>query len=107
LDPGAPRVTRRAEMDQLAVEPDLAFVRLQRARQRLDQRRLAGAVVADDREDLAGVELEVGAVQRDDLAVALHQTARLEDRLPVLRRHVARRCVSWSTDTARMTRMPV
>ena len=86
LDPGAARVERGAEVHALAVQEDLALVRLERARQRLDQRRLAGAVVADDREDLAGVELEVGAVQGDDVAEALDEPARLEDRAPACSR---------------------
>ena len=80
LDPGAPRVAWRAEVHALAVEADLPLVRLQCSRERLDQCRLAGAVVADDREDLARVELEVGPVQRDDVSVALDDPARLEDR---------------------------
>ena len=41
------------EMHRLAVQQDLAGVGDDRAGQRLDQRRLAGAVVADDAEDLA------------------------------------------------------
>ena len=60
----APRIGRRLEVDDLAVELDLAFVGDRGARQRLDQRRLAGAVVADHCEDLAGAQFEVGAVQR-------------------------------------------
>ena len=61
LDAGAARIARGAEVHALAVEPDLALVRLQRARERLDQRRLAGAVVADDREDLVGIQLQIGS----------------------------------------------
>jgi hypothetical protein len=82
LDAGGAGVHRRAEMHRLAVEEDLAAVRDQRAGQRLDQAGLAGAVVADHREDLAGVELEVAAVERgDDPAVALDQALRLQDRV--------------------------
>jgi hypothetical protein len=51
------------------------------ARERLDQARLAGAVVADDREDLARVELEVRAVDGGHVAVALDQALGLQDRL--------------------------
>ena len=50
------------------------------ARQRLDQRRLAGAVVADQGDDLAGVDVEVGAVQGGHLAEPAGQPAGLEDR---------------------------
>jgi hypothetical protein len=77
LDAGAARIGRAAEVHRPAVELDLALVGHQRARQRLDQRGLARAVVADHREDLAGAQVEVGAVQRGDVAVALDQAARL------------------------------
>src|SRR5205823_3357692 len=105
LDPGTARVAGGPEVHGLGVEQDLALVRLDRARERLDQRRLAGAVVADDREDLLRIELEVSASQREDVAVALDESPRLEDRRNVV--HSRLRCVSWSTDTARMTRIPV
>ena len=52
------------KLDRLAVEPDLAGIGNDRAGERLDQGRLAGAVVADDGEDLAGIELEIGVVER-------------------------------------------
>ena len=77
FDAGAARVDRRAELHRLAVEQDLAGVGHGGAGQRLDQAALAGAVVADHRQDLAGAQLEVGAVQRRDLAVALDQAAGL------------------------------
>ena len=90
---------------------DLALVGDHGAGQRLDQARLAGAVVADHGEDLAGVEVEVGAVDGGHVAVALDQPAGLQDRRAAARvrrgAHVARLRASWSTDTARMTRMPV
>ena len=49
-----------------------------RAGERLDQAGLAGAVVADDGQDLAGQQVEVGAVERGDVAVALDQAAGLQ-----------------------------
>ena len=67
-------------MHDLAGKADLAGVRRQRAAQSLDQRRLAGAVVANHRENLAGIEIEVGMVERDDTPEPLHQAARLQDR---------------------------
>ena len=76
LDPGSSGLAWRVETHPVAVEADLSVVRLQRARQGLDQRRLAGAVVADDRDDLARVELEVGAVEGHDVPEALDQAAR-------------------------------
>ena len=50
---------------------DRAFARLDDAAERLDQRRLAGAVLAEQREDLAGVEIERDAAQRRDAAEPL------------------------------------
>src|SRR5207237_6196559 len=74
LDPVSLRVERPVETDFLAVEDERALVRDDRPRQRLDPRRLAGAVVADHREYLALAKLEVAAVHRGDVAVALHET---------------------------------
>ena len=54
---------------------DLAFVRNDRAGDRLDQRRLAGAVVADHGQDLARIEIEIGIVEGGDAAVALDEAA--------------------------------
>ena len=70
--PGCAR-TRR-----LPVDANLAGIGLQRAREDLDQRRLAGAVVADEREDLAVIEVEVDSAQCLDVAERLPQAARLE-----------------------------
>ena len=64
----------------LAVEEDLAGVGGQAPVQRLDQGGLAGAVVADDRQHLAGVEVEVDAVEADDPAEGLDQAAGRQDR---------------------------
>ena len=57
VDGGDPRVRRvlgRAEVHRLALPDDLAAVGLPDAGDRLDQRRLARAVVADQGGDLAG-----------------------------------------------------
>ena len=45
------------------------------------QRRLAGAVLAEERVDLAGLQVEVDAAQRLDAAEALLDAAHLEERL--------------------------
>jgi hypothetical protein len=45
------------------------------ARDRLDHRGLAGAVVADHGKDFAGIEIEIGLVERGDAAIALDETA--------------------------------
>ena len=52
----------------LAAHDDLAARRLHHAGQDLDQRRLAGAVVADEADDLALVDVEIDAAQRVDAA---------------------------------------
>ena len=49
LDAGSARILRAFERDLLAVEQDLTLVRDLGTGEALDQRRLAGAVVADDR----------------------------------------------------------
>ena len=53
LDPELRRVLRPVDVDRLAVEEDLAGVHRVDAGDALDQRRLAGAVVADERHHLA------------------------------------------------------
>src|SRR5919204_343233 len=54
-------------------------VRCAEAREHLDQRRLAGAVLADQRVDLAAVEREVDAVQRPRAGERLAQPADRQD----------------------------
>src|SRR5439155_26527060 len=105
LDARAARVERRPEVHGLTVEADLTLVGVDRPRERLDQRRLAGAVVADHGEDLVRVQVEVGPGEGGHVPVALDEPARLKDRLAAVQRRPL--CVSWSTETARMTRMPV
>ena len=61
--------------DGLALEEDLALVERVDADDALDERRLAGAVVADERHHLAGADLEVDPVER------LHRAERLRDAL--------------------------
>jgi hypothetical protein len=53
-DAGRGGDVRRGEADRLAVERDVAGVGLVDAGEDLDQRRLAGAVLADERGDLSG-----------------------------------------------------
>ena len=64
--------------DPLALEVQLSLVERQVSGQRLDQRGLAGPVVADDRDDLAGVDVEVRSVERPDVAEASGQASRFE-----------------------------
>ena len=52
--------------DRLAADEDLAAGRLDHAGEDLDQRRLAGAVVADQPDDLAAVDVQADAAERVD-----------------------------------------
>jgi len=60
---------------RLAFEPNFALVRANGARDRLDQRRLAGAIVADDRKDFARIEVEIGVIEGGDATVSLDEAA--------------------------------
>ena len=65
-DPGLDRIPRRVESNRLSVELDLARVRAIEAGQDVRQRRLAGAVLAEERVHLARRRLEGHAVVRHD-----------------------------------------
>ena len=75
-DPVLLGVARIARGVGNAVELETACVRPHRPRQDAHQRALAGAVLADDRVDLAGASLERDAAQRDRRAEALGDPAR-------------------------------
>src|SRR5690606_41109954 len=71
-----PFPTRRSsDLDRVAVEDDRPAARLQDAGDGADQRGLAGAVGADERDDLAGADLEADAVERLRVAVEHRQVA--------------------------------
>ena len=115
LDARLARVVRGLEVHLLAVEADRPLVRDRGAREHLDQARLAGAVVPDHGEDLAGIEVEVGAVDGGHVAVALVRArvprgsasgSRSRPWSSSCSAH-ARFLAIWSTATAVMTRMPV
>ena len=65
-DPRVDGIARRVESHRLSVELDLALVRAIETGQDVRQRRLAGAVLAEERVHLAGRGLEGHAVVRDD-----------------------------------------
>ena len=79
LDAHVGRLVRTPDRHRLALEQELAGVQFQVARQRLDHRRLPGAVVADQGDDLAGIDVEVRVVQGPDVTEAPGQAARFED----------------------------
>ena len=80
LDAEPGRVLRAVDRDLLPVRVHLALVHRVDPGDALDERRLAGAVVADERHDLAGPHLEVDVVEREDRAEALRDASRLEPR---------------------------
>ena len=76
-DAGGGGVGGRGEADRLAGEDDLAGEGAggMNAVEDLDQRRLAGAVLAEERVDLAGAYLDVDPAQGRDAAEALGDAA--------------------------------
>ena len=62
----------------LAIDEDLALVRLQQPEQDVHQRRLAGAVLADDRVDLAALDGEVHILVGDERAEPLGDRFQLD-----------------------------
>ena len=60
------RVAGRGEMNDLVADANLARVRAMNAGHDLDQRRLAGAVLAEQRVDLAGAHVERHVAQHRD-----------------------------------------
>ena len=82
LDALLPRVDRLVEMLRLAVDPHLAVRRRKVAGDDFHQRRLAGAIVAHEAQDLARMQREVDAPQRLDRAEMLGYSLELENRHP-------------------------
>ncbi len=79
LDPELLGRCGRADLHGLSVEEQLAAVGMDDPGDDLRQRALAGAVVADQRHDLRGVDREAGALERVHVPVGLDDVARLED----------------------------
>src|SRR5581483_5813603 len=105
-DAAGARVARRAEADLLALDENPPAVMLLRAREDLDQARLACAVVAEDARHLAGVDVHGDAPQGDDVAVVLRHVLGLEEmrhrtfwaraRISVLRMTATNRMAPWN-----------
>ncbi len=74
---GDPRVVGR---DRRAVDEDRAAVGRDLARQHPHQRRLAGAVLAEERVDLAGLEIEVDPLQRAHAAERPRDVLQFDER---------------------------
>ena len=67
---------RRIGVKQLAVDGDLAAIGRIEARHQLDQRRFAGAVLAEQRGDLAGAHVEIDVVERQHARKGFRDAAR-------------------------------
>ena len=85
-DPHLERLAGVVERHLLAEILDGARGRLMHPGEHLDERRLAGAVVADQRDDLAGMDVELDVRQRGDGAELFGNAAQSQDQLPVRRR---------------------
>lgn len=77
-DPAPARSERVADRQGLALEAHLPPVRHDGAAQRLDERGLPGAVLTDQRVDLAALQLEVHAVESADAREGLGQPGHRE-----------------------------
>src|SRR5271157_291114 len=105
-DLNAASASRAGILEQrlLAIDQDHAAGRRLHARDDLDHRGLAGAVVADQRDDLAGVDVEAEILDRDHAAECLVDPAQRQDgRAIVGRRHsghsATRPKASWTAST--------
>ena len=78
--PGPHGIGRRAEPEGRTVDQDFALAGVGHARGDLDERGFAGAVLAKNSVDLAGIGLEVDIRQRGDAAVALGDALEFEKR---------------------------
>ena len=77
-DAGPDRVARRADRLQLAVDPDLTGIRVRQPVGDAHDGRLARAVLAEQRVDLAATDIEVDAVVGDEVSEPLCDPAQLE-----------------------------
>ena len=99
------RVGRAGQRHRLAAEVDRAGGRLVHAGEHLDQRRLAGAVVADQGDDLAGMDVEIDVGQRRDGAEILGDAAQAAGSAAPGRRPVLRRCCRVGHGRSRSARL--
>ena len=77
-DAGGDRLARAVEADRRAVEPQLALVRTIDAGDDLDQRRFAGAVLAEQRVDRAAAHRQRYVLQRQHAGEGFLDPASLE-----------------------------
>lgn len=80
LDPDRAGVDGPVEMDRTATEADFAMAGAEIAGDDLDQRRLAGAVVAHQANHFARLHMHIDVMQRADGAELLANAGEFEDR---------------------------
>jgi hypothetical protein len=80
LDPALPRLDRFVEVDRPVLQDDVAGGRREVAGNDLDQRRLAGAVIAHQSQHLARIEVKIDIGQGANRAKVLRDLAKGEDR---------------------------
>ncbi len=109
-DPGLERVARGCEADRLALDANLAAVGTVDAAERLDQGRLAGAVVPEQAVDLTGMDGHRDAAQGLHVAEGLGNVVQLDQRgcgvLGHQRAPIARLRTTWLMMTAIRTMPP-
>ena len=81
-------VQGRGESRRLAVDPDLALVRRKFSRQDVDQGRLAGAILADDRMHLSAAKSHGDMIKRDDAGEPFGDPGYLDDFVVTIRHGV-------------------
>jgi hypothetical protein len=86
-DPSPDGVAGAFDLDGLVVHEDLALVRLQQSIQDVHQRGLAGAVLAEQRVDLAGFDGEVDVIVRDEATETFRDAAQFESQRRLLIRN--------------------
>src|SRR6266536_973295 len=80
LDTELAGISRAVEPDRLAVDEQLPLARRVEAREDLHECALAGPVVTDNAQDLAGHEPEIDAAEGIDMAEVLRDASCLDDR---------------------------
>ena len=82
-------IPRLLDFHPSSVEGDRACVLEHRARERLDKRRLAGRVVADQGMHLAKIDIEIDILQRLHAAITFGDAAHLDERIRALSHYPA------------------
>ena len=77
-NPASDRVRGPSDLDGLAIEQNLPFVRARQSVEDVHERRLAGAVLSEQSVDFAAPHFEIDVIVGDDAGIALGDAAHLE-----------------------------